>query len=348
MRREPWGVTPDGVAVDLLTLSNASGTTASVASYGATLVRLRHGSPPTDVVLGFDDLTGYLGPQPYLGATVGRYANRIANGELLLDGVTHRLTRNEGRHSLHGGRVGFDKIVWDVLSADADGVTFRHVSPDGDQGYPGTLTCTVRYELTDDDVLRILHAGTTDRRTVVNLTNHAYFNLGGPTSRDILDHVISIDADAFLPVTADLVPTGEIRRVEGTPFDLRQPTPVGDRLRRSAADDQIRIAGGFDHCFVVSGHEGTLRRVAVLSDRTTGRRMEVHTTSPGLQLYTGNMLDGTVHGRGGVVYGRHHALCLETQRFPDAPNQSAFPSAVLDPGERFARVTEYRLIEDPD
>jgi aldose 1-epimerase len=346
MRREPWGFTPAGVAVDLVTLTNASGTTARVASYGATLVGLRHGSPPADVVLGFDELAGYLAEQPYIGATVGRYANRIANGEFVLDGVTRRLTRNDGAHSLHGGAAGLDKVVWKVESASNDAVALRHVSTDGDQGYPGTLCCTVRYELTDNDILRISYGTTTDRRTVVNLTNHAYFNLGGAASRDILDHRISIDADAFLPVTDGLIPTGEIRPVDGTPFAFREPTSIGDRLRRAAANDQIRNAGGFDHCFVLRGPEGPLRRAAVLSDPSGSARMDVFTTSPGLQLYTGNMLDGTVRGRGGVPYGRHHALCLETQRFPNAPNQPAFPSAVLDPGERFAAVTEYRFFDD--
>jgi len=346
MHLEPWGVTPDGVAVDLVTLRNASGTIASVASYGATLVRLRYGSPPADVVLGFDELAGYLGPQPYIGATVGRYANRIANGEFVLDGVTHRLTRNEGVHSLHGGVVGLDKVVWEVTSTRDGAVVLRHVSRDGDQGFPGTLSCTVRYELTDDDILRIAYDATTDRRTVLNLTNHAYFNLHGASSNDVLDHRISIDADAFLPVTPALIPTGEIRRVDRTPFDLRPPTSLGDRLRYAAANDQIRHAGGFDHCFVLNGPAGTLRRAAVLDDPSTGRRMEIHTTSPGLQLYTGNKLDGTVRGRDGIVYRRHHALCLETQRFPDAPNQPAFPSAALDPGERFEAVTEYRFFGD--
>jgi len=343
MQREPWGVTPDEVAVDLITVTNASGTAASIASYGATLVRLRYGSPPADIVLGLDELGGYLAPQPYLGATIGRYANRIARGEFVLDGVRHRLTRNEGLHSLHGGGVGFDKAVWDVAAPRDDTVVLRHVSRDGDEGYPGTLACTVRYELRDDDVLRISYDCATDRRTIVNLTSHAYFNLGGASSRNILDHRISIDADAFLPVAADLIPTGEVRRVAGTPFDLRRPTSIGDRLHGGAAEEQIRNAGGFDHCFVLNGREGTLRRAAVLTDPSSGRRMEVHTTSPGLQLYTGNMLDGSVRGREGIGYDRHHALCLEPQRFPDAPNQPGFPSAVLDPAERFAAVIEYRL-----
>ena len=357
MRREPWGVTAEGVIAELITLTNRAGTTALVATYGATLVRLLHpsppGSPPADVVLGFDDLADYLAPQPYLGATVGRYANRIANGRFVLDGTEHRVTRNEGVHSLHGGAVGFDKVVWSVVTARDDRVELRYVSPDGDQGFPGTLACTVRYELTEDDVLRIAYEAATDRRTIVNLTNHAYFNLSqspenGVSSRTILDHRLSIDADRFLPVTSDLIPTGEIRPVDGTAFDFREPATLGHRLRETSRADgpsgeQLRIAGGFDHCFVLNGREGTLRRAAVLSDPASGRRMEVHTTSPGLQLYTGNMLDGTVRGRGGIAYGRHHALCLETQRFPDAPNQRGFPSAVLDPGDRFTAVTEYRL-----
>jgi aldose 1-epimerase len=343
MRREAWGTTADGAAVELVTLSNTNGTSASVATYGATLVRVRYGSPPADVVLGFDDLAGYLVPQPYLGATVGRYANRIANGEFVLDGVRHRLTRNEGVHSLHGGTVGFGAVVWDLARADGDAVTFRHVSPDGDQGYPGTLACTVRYQLTDDDVLRITYQAVTSRRTVVSLTNHAYFDLSGGSSDGILEHRISIDADAFLPIDETLIPTGEIRRVDGTPFDLRRPVSIGERLRAASANEQIGRAGGFDHCFVVNGPEGMLRRAAVLSDPSTERRMEVHTTCPGLQLYTGNMLDGTLGGRGRSTYGRHRALCLETQRFPDAPNRPSFPSPVLDPGQSYEAVTEYRF-----
>ena len=341
-------MTADGLSVDLITLINAAGTVASVASYGATLVRLTHGSPPADIVLGFDELGGYVSRQPYLGATIGRYANRIANGELTLDGIRYRLTRNEGAHTLHGGDVGLDKVLWSIGHASDDAVTFQHVSRDGDQGFPGTLACTVRYELTDGDVLRISYEATTDLRTVVNLTNHAYLNLAGAESRTMMDHRLSIDADAFLPVDAMLIPTGEIRRVDGTPFDFRHPAPIGDQLRDGASDEQIRIAGGFDHCFVLKGAEGTLRRAAVLSDPTTGRRMEVHTTSPGLQLYTGNRLDGTVRGRGNVAYGRHCALCLETQRLPDAPNQPGFPSAVLDPSRRFTALTEYRLFDSVD
>jgi len=352
MSCEPWGVTREGAAVHLITLTNSSGTTASIATYGATLVRLAFGSPPVDVVLGFDDLAGYLSPHPYLGATIGRFANRIANAEFVLDGVRHRLTRNEAAHSLHGGAVGFDKAVWGLVDARDDAVTLRHVSRDGDQGYPGTLTCTVRYEITGDDVLRIVYEATTDRRTVVSPTNHAYFNLsldaGATSGRGILDHRLSIDADAFLPVTPDLIPTGEALPVEGTPFDFRRPVSIGDQLDAGSLADprcreQIRNAGGFDHCFVLNGLEGVLRRAAVLTDPATGRRLEVHTTSPGLQLYTGNRLDGTVRGRGGIGYGRHHALCLETQRFPDAPNQPGFPSAVLDPHDTFSAVTEYRF-----
>jgi aldose 1-epimerase len=347
-QRERWGATAEGGGVELLTLRNVKGTAVTVATYGATLVRLQHGSPPTDLVLGFDDLAGYSSSQPYLGATVGRYANRIANGRLLLDGREHRLTRNEGAHTLHGGVVGFDRAVWRASTVQRDAVELVRVSPHGDQGFPGALTCSVRYQITDDDVLRISYEATTDRRTVVNLTNHAYFDLGGASSRSILDHDLSIDAERFLPVTSELIPTGELRPVEGTLFDFRRTASIGERLREAdhadgRSSDQIRIARGFDHCFVLDGSEGTLRRAAVLA-APNGRRMEVHTTSPGLQLYTGNMLDGTLVGRGGETYGRHRALCLETQRFPDAPNQPGFPSAVLDPGDRFTAVTEYRLL----
>ncbi|MGE0159930.1 MAG: aldose epimerase family protein [Gemmatimonadales bacterium] len=349
--REPWGLTGNGAAVELITLTNPAGTAAAITTFGATLVRLSHrprpASPPVDLVLGFDELAGYLSPQPYLGATIGRYANRIANGRFVLDGVAYDLTRNEGRHSLHGGAVGLDRAVWSVVEAREDAVTLCYVSPHGDQGFPGTLACTVRYELTGDDVLRMAYEATSDRATVVSLTNHAYFDLGGAASHTILDHRLAIDADAFLPITPDLIPTGEIRSVDGTPFDFRHPAVIGDRLTGAHADEQIRNARGFDHCCVLNGREGTLRRAAVLTHPGTGRRVEVHTTSPGLQLYTGNRLDGTVRGRGGIAYRRHHALCLEAQRFPDAPNQPGFPSAALEPGDRFTAVTEYRLFGDP-
>jgi aldose 1-epimerase len=341
----PWGVTSDGQPIERYTLTSAGRLTAEIANYGATLVRLLHGTPPHDVVLGFDDARGYTGVHPYFGATVGRYANRIARAQFTLDGITAVLTRNDGAHSLHGGLKGFDKVVWHARgqpSHPAASVALSYVSPDGEQGYPGTLTAIVRYSVSPDDILRIEYEATTNEPTVVSLTNHTYFNLSNGSSDSILAHGLTIDADAYLPVGPGLIPTGEIRPVAGTPFDFRTPRTIGSRI--NDADPQLRLAGGYDHCFVLNGGEGPFRLAARLADPASGCTMEVHTTCGALQLYTGNLLDGTISGKGGQIYRRHHGVCLETDRYPNAPNVPWFPSAVLRPPDRYLSMTEYRFV----
>ncbi len=291
---------------------------------GASLVRWRVGD--ADVVLGFPDPSRYDAPHPYLGSIVGRFANRIAFARFALDGRAHALAPNDGAHHLHGGPDGFGRRLWRA-ERDGDSVRFRIESADGDQGYPGRLEAAVRYTLDCDDALRIDFRARCDRATVVSLASHAYWNLrdGGATSA--LDHELEIAADHYLPVDASLIPTGELRPVRGTPFDFTRPR---------------RIAAEYDHCFALRGTG--LRRVARPSDPASGRTLEVETTQPGLQLYTGNFLDGSLTGHGGARYGRHHGVCLETQAFPNAPNQPAFPSARLEPGAEYAHTTIYRVV----
>jgi aldose 1-epimerase len=346
--RRPFGRTARGEDVELFTLSNRSGLTAAVASYGATVTSLRapdRQGRMDEVVLGHDVLTGYLeGGRAYLGATVGRYANRIARGELPLDGRLFRLACNDGEHHLHGGRRGFDQVVWAGEPEEAPGragVTFRHRSPDREEGYPGALAVAVTYALTDQDELVLEATATTDAPTVCNLAHHGYFNLDRPGCRDVLAHRLWIGADRFTPVGPGLIPTGELRPVAGTPLDFTTPTAIGARL--AERHEQLALAGGYDHNWVVGDAGGALRLVARVVGPETGRTLEVLTTEPGLQFYSGNFLDGRVTGRGGEAYQRHAGLCLETQHFPDSPHQPGFPSTVLRPGETYRTRTVYRL-----
>ena len=354
VERRPFGTAPGGEAVALFALTSREGLTAAVMSYGATVTSLR--APDRrgrlgEVVLGHDSLEGYLAsPRVYLGTTVGRYANRIARGELPLEGRTFSLARNDGENHLHGGSRGFDKVVWAADAAETSAgvaVVFRHRSPDGDEGYPGALSVEVSYTLTDAGELVMDAAATTDAVTVCNLAHHGYFNLDQPARRDVLGHLLRIGADRFTPVGPGLIPTGELRHVGGTPMDFRTPTAIGARL--GSADPQLVLAGGYDHNWVVAegvgagGVPGGLRSVARLIGLEAGRTMEVLTTEPGLQFYSGNFLDGSVVGRGGWAYQRHAALCLETQHFPDSPHQPGFPSTVLRPGETYRTTTVYRL-----
>ncbi|MGH9348030.1 MAG: aldose epimerase family protein [Vicinamibacterales bacterium] len=344
MQCERWGSTPDGRAVELYTLTNATGTIAAIATFGGTLVRLVHGTPSADIVLGYDALGRYIAGREYFGGIVGRYANRIAHARFTLDGVAHMLARNDGQHSLHGGATGFNKVVWraePAAAASGEALELTYVSVDGEEGYPGTLTAVVRYTLRDDNTLRIDYATTTDRPTIVNLTNHAYFNLGGECSHDILNHRLQINADRFAPVDRRLIPTGELRPVAGTPFDFRDMESIGARIHDD--EEQLGIAGGYDHNFALNADDGSMRFAARLIDPNSGRTLEVRTTCEGLQLYSGNKLDGTAFGKGACAYRRHQGLCLETQRFPNAPNVAWFPTAVLRPGERYEAATEYRL-----
>lgn len=331
---------------DRYSLTNAQGLSLSAIPFGATIVTL---STPDrarvfdDIVLGFDDPSEYRLHSPYCGAVVGRYANRIADGRFTLDGATYQLARNDGRHALHGGGTGFDKVVWhaEPLSTGGDGVRFAYRSPDGEEGYPGNLDVTVAYTLGDDDALTVDYRATTDRATPINLSQHTYFNLGGAARGDILGHVLQLNADQYLPVDATLIPTGELRAVAGTPFDFRMPTPIG--LRIGAADDQLRHAGGYDHTFAIAGADGSLRCAARVLEPTSGRTMEVWTTEPGVQFYSGNFLDGTVRGKGALPYLHRSGFCLETQHFPDSPNHPGFPSTILRPGETFVSQTVFRF-----
>lgn len=349
--REPFGTTPAGEPVELYRLANDSGIGVAVAGWGATLVSVtapdRDGRP-AEVVLGFDALAAYLAPQPYLGATVGRYANRIAGGRFRLGSLVYRLARNEGDNHLHGGGRGFDKVPWRTQERPCllapDSVAFEYVSAAGEEGYPGSLRACVAYSLSPDGALQIDYAASTDAPTVVNLTNHAYFNLAG--AGDVLGHRLTIGAGRYLPVDAGLIPTGELAPVLGTPFDFTEARAIGERI----AEDhpQLRLAGGYDHCYALDRAQAGLAFAARLVDPHSGRGLEIRTTQPGLQFYAGNRLDGRLAGRGGRRYGPHHGLCLETQAFPDAPNQPGFPSTVLMPGETYRHSTLYRFFVSSD
>ena len=345
IRKNAFGKTAEG-PVDLYTLTNRNGIEVRITNYGGRVVSLlapdRHGKV-ADVVLGFDNLDDYLGNNPFFGALVGRYANRIAKAGFTLDGVEHKLAQNNGPNSLHGGLKGFDKVIWAAreLSKDPPTLELTYVSQDGEEGYPGKLTAKVVYTLTDNNELRIDYTATTDKDTVLNLTNHSYFNLSGQGNGDILKHEITINADRFTPVDATLIPTGELRQVQGTPFDFRQAMVIGARI--NADDEQIKFGQGYDHNFVLNHTGRGLSLAARVTEPESGRVMEVLTTQPGMQFYTGNFLDGTVHGKGGKVYGRRSAFCLETQHFPDSPNQPKFPSAELKPGQTYHQTTAFKF-----
>ncbi len=340
------GTTDDGTTVELYTLINRHGLAASIMTYGGILVSLRapdrYGTL-ADITLGFDTLAPYLAGHPYFGALIGRYANRIARGTFQLHGVTYTLAINNGPNHLHGGVRGFDKVMWRAQAGEGTGeasVALRYVSPDGEEGYPGTLDATVVYTLTDQDELRLDYTATTDRDTIVNLTNHTYFNLAA--GGDILGHEVQLLASRFLPVDATLIPTGELRPVQGTPMDFTAPTAIGAHIH--ADDEQLhRTRGGYDHTWVLDAAGGALAHAARVYEPTSGRVLDVFTTQPGVQFYTGNFLDGSIIGRGGWAYAKHHGFCLETHHFPDSPNQPAFPSTVLSPGETYRQTTVYRF-----
>jgi aldose 1-epimerase len=344
IEKTEFGTTRAGERVDQFTLAAGPGIVAKLIEYGATLTSLE--SPDREgrigpVVLGFDTLEPYLDCGAYIGSTVGRFANRIAGGSFVLKGHRHDLTRNQGLHHLHGGERGFDKVVWrgEAIGGEEEvGVRFQYRSPDGEEGYPGELDVSVSYRLDRSGGLRIDYRATADRATPVNLAHHSYFNLSSGGARSVLSHQVRIDADDFLVIDEDGIPTGEIRSVEGTPLDLRSPRPLG-----SGIDALVASRGGYDHCFVLRTRAPTPTLAARVTDPETGRTLEVLTTQPGLQLYSGNFLDGSLVGRGGVPYRRWHALCLEAQHFPDAPNHPSFPSAVLEPGEVYAHSVIYRL-----
>jgi aldose 1-epimerase len=337
IKQEQWGVADDR-AVSLFTLTNERGFEVSITNYGGAVVSLqapdRKGTYG-DVVLGFDKLADYVRNQLYFGGLIGRYANRIARGRFSLDGVEYQLSQNDGPNHLHGGVRGFNKRVWEVIDPLADAgrtLTLQYLSRDGEEGYPGNLRARVTYTLAANE-LRIDYEAMADRDTVVNLTNHSYFNLAG--RGDILNHELTLHADAFTPVTEDLIPTGEIRAVASTPWDFTQGKAVGKDLA---------AAGGYDHNFVLNDYDGSLRTAVRLYERVSGRVLEILTTQPGVQFYSGNFLDGTLTGKRGMVYNKYAALCLEPQHFPDSPNHPNFPSTVLRPGELYRQGSVYRFL----
>ena len=346
MQSGEFGRLDDGRGVERFVLGGDA-LQVAVLAYGATIQSVvvpdRDGRV-ADVVLGFHDLAGYLAPHPYFGATIGRFANRIAGGRFELDGVEHQLPVNDGPNCLHGGPVGFDKALWSVHSTSGDSVELRHVSPDGDMGFPGRLMVSVTFSVSGTD-LRVGYEATTDRPTVVNLTNHSYFNLGGAGAGSAQDHEVRVVASRYTPVDETLVPTGELAPVDGTPMDLRTLRPLGAALRDGHGDEQVRrAADGFDHNWVLDGSEPRSERLAVqVREPASGRTLEVWTDQPGVQFYTGSLLDGTVVGKDGCAYDKGDAFCLETQHFPDSPNQPAFPSTVLRPGETFRTTTVFRF-----
>lgn len=347
MQKQDWGKGPQGQPVELYTLRNPKGMEVQITNYGAIVTTVKvpdKNGKMADVVLGFDSLDGYLKTNPYFGAVVGRYGNRIAKGRFKLNGSEYKLATNNGANALHGGVEGFNRRVWqsqDVSNGGAPALELTYVSKDGEEGYPGNLTAKVVYTLTDDNELRIDYTANTDKDTILNLTNHSYFNLAGQGEGTILDHVVTIDADKFTPVDAGLIPTGELKSVEGTPFDFRTPVKIGARIGEK--DEQLIRGIGYDHNFVLNHPQGVLSPAVRVSEPTSGRVMEVLTTQPGVQFYTGNFLDGTLTGKSGKKYEHRYGFCLETQHFPDSPNQPKFPSTVLKPDDTFRSTTVYRF-----
>jgi len=343
VQRSLFGELPDGREVYAYTLDNGRGVKVEAITYGGIIVSLdtpdRRGRR-SDIVLGYDDLSGYLKETPYFGAIIGRYGNRIANARFTLDGRTYQLAANNGPNHLHGGAVGFDKVLWSATPfsrVDSVGVVFRYTSPDGEEGYPGNLAATVTYTLTTEGSLVFDDEATTDKPTPVNLTQHSYFNLAGDGARDVLDQVLTIYADSFTPVDSTLIPTGAIEPVAGTPFDFRTPTAIGARI--GAADQQLEYAGGYDHNYVLDRRGPGLVHAAHVYDPDTGRTLDVYTTEPGLQFYSGNFLDGSLVGKSGHVYEHRYGFCLEAQHYPDSPNEPGFPSTILRPGEEYRSRT---------
>ncbi len=340
--------TLDGQPVQLFTLTNATGASVGIIEYGGIVVSLnvpdRDGNLG-DVVLGFDSLEAYVADTPYFGAITGRYANRIAGGKFRIDGVQYQLPVNNAPNSLHGGVKGFDKVVWKgTAKPGGDGVQLSYVSADGEEGYPGTLAAKVTYTWSDANELRIDYEAQADRPTVVNLTNHSYFNLADGGASPILDHVLEVNADRYTPIDETLIPTGELASVDATPLDFREATPIGARI--DADHDQLGFGSGYDHNFVINREGEGLVLAATVSEPTTGRVMGVHTQEPGVQFYAGNFLGGNLVGKNGVKYQHRSGFCLETQHFPDSPNQPKFPSTVLRPGEVYATSTVYRFATD--
>ena len=344
--KEPFG-SVGGKPVSVYTLRSAKGMEVRVTDFGGIILSLKvpdRQGRQADVVLGFDSVAPYETNAPYFGAIIGRYGNRIAHGHFTLDGKVYTLATNNGANALHGGLKGFNKVVWEAQPFSEPtrrGLVFRYTSPDGEEGYPGTLKAQVTYTLTDDDELIFDYQATTDKATPVNLTQHSYFNLAGDGAGDILGHVVMVNASRYTPVDSTLIPTGELRSVAGTPFDFRQPTAIGARIEQP--DPQLKFAGGYDHNFVLDRPAAvdTPTLAARVYEPGSGRVLEIRTTEPGMQFYSGNFLDGTLKGKGGVVYKHRYGFAMETQHYPDSPNQSSFPSTILQPGQEYRTRTIY-------
>ena len=346
--QSPFGRTADGRAVEIYTLRNPQGAEARIMTYGGIVQSLSvpdRSGQFADVVLGYDQLQGYIDKNPYFGALIGRYANRIAGGKFTLEGRTYTLATNNGPNSLHGGRVGFDKVVWTVDAAKVGEhgpeLELSYLSKAGEEGFPGNLKVTARYVLTDHNELKLEFTARTDEATVINLTHHSYFNLAGHGSGDVLRHVVTINADQTTPVGKDQIPTGEFADVTGTPLDFRQPTAIGARI--NDPDPALQQARGYDQNWVINKPLGEFGLLARVAEPGSGRWMEVWSDEPGLQFYTGNFLNGTIKGKGGVIYQQRAGFCLEPQHYPDSPNKPNFPSVVLQPGQPFRSTIVYRF-----
>jgi aldose 1-epimerase len=347
--KQAFGKTRQGEPADLYVLTNNAGFEVAIANYGGTLVSIKAPDRKgqfADVILGYDTVTGYEAGKSYFGGTIGRYANRIAHGQFVLNGRTYTLARNDGENHLHGGLIGFNKRVWtakDVSSSAGQALELSYLSKDGEEGYPGNLSVTAVFTvLADRNALKIDYLANTDKETVLNLTNHAYFNLGGQGVGDILGQQLLLHASRFTPVDSTLIPTGEVRNVHNTPFDFLHPTAIGARIDRD--DEQLKFGKGYDHNWVLDhGSQQALASAAEVYDPESGRTLTVSTTEPGIQFYSGNFLDGTEHGKDGKAYTHRSALCLETQHFPDSPNHASFPTTVLKPGREYRSTTVYRF-----
>ena len=347
IEKSVFGKLPDGQTADLYTLRNEKGMTVKITNFGGIIVSWTapdKNGHYDDITLGCDSLSGYLKGTPYFGALIGRYGNRIAKGKFSLDDTEYTLATNNIGNHLHGGIRGFDKVLWTAtpVNGHEPALKLRYASPDGEEGYPGNLQVEVVYTLRKDNSLQIGYTATTDKKTVCNLTNHAYFNLAGAGKGDILGHELMLNADRFLPVDSTLIPTGELRPVTGTVFDFSQPVAIGARINEKT-DAQIVAGGGYDHCWVLKDGDKGLKLAAVLSEPVSGRKMEVYTTEPAIQFYSGNFLDGTVTGKGGISYAHRTGLCLETEHYPDSPNKPEFPTTELKPGETLRSTTVYKF-----
>ena len=348
IKKEAFGKMQDGTKVYLYTLTNKNGSVVKITNYGGIVISImvpNRDDELGDVVLGYDQLEDYLEESPYFGAIVGRYANRIAGGKFILDGVEYKLAQNDGQNHLHGGKRGFDKVVWDareIVREDCVGLQMDYTSRDGEEGYPGTLSVTVTYLWTHKDELKIKYSAVTDRKTVVNLTNHSYFNLAGAGTGDILRHELTIYGHQFTPVDGELIPYGELLSVLETPMDFTMPSTIGARIDKEY--EQLHFGpGGYDHNWVLDGSDNLLSLAAEVYEPGSGRVLEVRTTQPGIQFYSGNFLDGTIKGKDDKSYLKHYGFCLETQHFPNSPNESQFPSVVLNPGETYKQTTIFKF-----